>query len=448
MEKVHRSGADLAGIFRQMGDMPDVAGQGEPVIEAVPVAPERSRRSLIMRLLKAILRRVWYVARPFARGPAHRLRQFMTESLRQDIQVAREALRQDVVNTQTWAHGESQAMAATLARDLLIVREAVTRESRVVHAMLSDSTRHALDKEARIDALEQRLSLIQTHVDDTAIKLDTAMVQMARVEAYALKTMQREAIPVARGRIMIRSAVGYMVLSDEDTALLAQMIDQGELEPGVRRLIERLVKPGMTFVDIGANIGMHTVVAGKIMQGRGRIVAFEPLPATAAMLNENIWNNGLSGLCEVHVSALADSSGERTLFLGKTSGHHSLFPLEEADSGKDHVAVRVETLDEVLSAETHVDLIKIDAEGAELEIIRGASEILRSNPQILMIVEFGASHLQRVGRSVAEWLHVFSALGFDWQAIDDVSGELFHLSEDELMDRGAVNLLFARPTAN
>lgn len=447
MEKIHRREANLGGVFRQVGSDPSVSPgvTGGGIASPLAAAGWKAR---LRPALRAVARPVWRLVKPFARGPMHRLRNFMQEPQRQEIQAARDALRQDIINTQTWAYHETQALTATLAREMLAVREVVASEFSRVQVGLRQNLAEPIATPAAVvttdPAVGDRFLRIDARLDDMLGRLD-------RIEAYALRSAMREAVPVGNGRVMVRSSVGYMVCEASDTALLAQLLERGELETGTRLLIQATLRPGMTFVDVGANIGMHTVAAGGALKGEGRIVAFEPFPSTAALLDENIWNNGLSEICEVHVAAIADGQDERSFFLGRTSGHHSLYPLDKTavrGGGAREVRVKVDTLDEVLGAETHVDLIKIDAEGAELDVVRGAKGILATNPDIALIVELGSSHLARTGHDLAGWLGEFSALGFQWSAVDELTGELSAISMAELKRRESVNLFLTRHQAN
>src|SRR4030095_11021197 len=103
---------------------------------------------------------------------------------------------------------------------------------------------------------------------------------------------------------------------------------------------------------------------------RGRIVAFEPYPATYRLLQKTLWINGFSEITECHQAAGSNQNANRTLFLGQTSGHHSLYELPPTGlPAQSPVDVAVLRLDDVLGRTAKVDLLKIDAEGAELEVL-------------------------------------------------------------------------------
>lgn len=271
--------------------------------------------------------------------------------------------------------------------------------------------------------------------------------RLQRIESYALHAAQRVAVPGASGETMVRTAVGYVLCAGSDHALIASLLESGELERGTRLLIERLLRPGDTFVDVGANIGMHTLAAARAVQGQGRVVAFEPYEPTARLLAGTVWLNGLANVVEIHQAAVSRAPGTQALHIGATSGHHSLFELQDAGVAARTVDVPVVRLDDALGAGTLVQLLKIDVEGAELDVVEGARELVRANPSAALIVEYGRSHLQRTGRSTADWLQPFGELGLEYKVIDGETGALSPCSERELERLEAVNLLFARADA-
>lgn len=268
--------------------------------------------------------------------------------------------------------------------------------------------------------------------------------QLDHIENYALAAARRVAVNCGNGRIMVRSSVGYVFCSSNDAALLASLIEAGELESGTRLLIERLVQPGMTFVDVGANIGLHALAAARAMRGMGRVVAFEPYGPTRALLAESVFINGFAGIVEIHEAAVSSQSGMHAFYLGKTSGHHSLYALEESGAAGEAIEVPVVTFADVIPRETRIDCIKIDVEGAELEVLKSARPFIESNPDIALIVEFGPSHLTRAGISVDDWFDRFAAMNLDYQAIDLIEGTLSCFDPQALAQLESANLLFAR----
>ncbi|HYG27335.1 MAG TPA: FkbM family methyltransferase [Caulobacteraceae bacterium] len=140
----------------------------------------------------------------------------------------------------------------------------------------------------------------------------------------------------------------------------------------VKAIRERL-RPGDTFVDAGANIGFYTVMAAHLVGPRGRVIAFEMMPDTAAILRRHVEMNGLTNVTVVE-QALSERAGEAVeahVVDGKF-GQASL----SSDKGGRSISVATTTLDLALSDVSSVRLMKMDIEGAEERALRGAEQAL------------------------------------------------------------------------
>jgi hypothetical protein len=113
----------------------------------------------------------------------------------------------------------------------------------------------------------------------------------------------------------------------------------------------------------------------------------------------------------------------------------------------DRVEVRTVRLDDVVEPDLCVTLLKIDAEGAELDVLSGAAATVGNSPDIVLIVEYGPSHLRARSLDGAAWLAAFEAFGFEYRAIDPVTGTLTRRSLAELEAEQSTNLFFARPAS-
>ena len=295
----------------------------------------------------------------------------------------------------------------------------------------------------KFDRIEQLL------LEETKARAETVLADLQkldRIEQYALATARRFAVNCGGEQVLVRTEVGYLLCSGADQALLSILIEAGELEPGTRRVIQRILKPGDVFIDVGANVGLHTLAAAKAMEGRGKIIAFEPFAETARLLEASVWLNGFSSITEIHQAAVSTASGSQLLYLGATSGHHSLFPLY-AETGEHSKSVQVPLvkIDDVIDEKQPVALIKIDVEGAELQVLETAGQTILRNPAIAIIAEFGRSHLQRTGHKSSEWIGAFTSLGLDYRAINEQTGSLEIWSIDQLEGVDSINVLFVRP---
>lgn len=141
-------------------------------------------------------------------------------------------------------------------------------------------------------------------------------------------------------------------------------------------LLLHLLRPGDLFVDIGANVGSFTVLASKVCGAR--TVAFEPDPTTVVKMRRNLVANEIEHLVELHQIALTDHTGEVSFTENLDSTNQII------DTGGR--VVRCDRLDNVLAGH-HPVLIKIDVEGAESQVLRGAPEVLKSASLIAIEVE-------------------------------------------------------------
>lgn len=184
------------------------------------------------------------------------------------------------------------------------------------------------------------------------------------------------------------------------------------IEADVSGYLLASIKPGATFLDIGANIGFYTVPAA----AKGAAVhAFEPCSDTADRLERNIQLNSLTGIA-VNRLALDEKRGTALLNVGQRSnmGQSSI----AVQTGGTSETVSVTTLDDYAENLAAVDIIKIDVEGAEERVLRGAqSTLARFSPRIFM--ELSTSFYDRHGLSVNGTFEFMSALGYHSYYIED-----------------------------
>ncbi len=393
MNKILRNNIDVEVAFSSADrcQLKEVAPASSSSSIESALAKQRSKgvRVRIKATLRPVAQFLYHLVKPVLRPILFRFRRYITESLRQDIIL-------EIQRASTNTHREVQAASESLRTEILNA-----------YALLSP----------RIEQIEQ----------------------------YSFASARRVAINCGPGEVLLKTSVGYVLCSSTDHALLACLIETGELELGTRLLIQRFLSPGDVFVDVGANLGLHTLAAARSMQGLGKIIAFEPFEPTMRLLEKSVWMNGFSEITEIHQAAVSNHTGNQQLFLGSTSGHHSLFPQDSSNGvSLKPVEVRLVRLDEIILAGQKVDLIKIDAEGAELEVLESAAAVILSNPDVALIVEFGLSHLKRVGHTAQRWLEAFSEFELLYRVINTDTGALEDWSLEKLESTDSVNLFFAR----
>ena len=165
----------------------------------------------------------------------------------------------------------------------------------------------------------------------------------------------------------------------------AGLIVRGTLEPPVQEALRRLVAPGAVFYDVGANVGFFTILGARLVGPGGRVVAFEPVPACARAVANNIALNGF-GHAQIREAAVGAASGrERLLVVGEASWSHLASTGRHADV-HDEIDVAVVAIDELVGTGEipPPDVVKIDTEGAELQAIAGMrTTIERHRPAIV-----------------------------------------------------------------
>lgn len=233
---------------------------------------------------------------------------------------------------------------------------------------------------------------------------------------------------------------GPLLIAASDKKFLVQLADQwGAFEPGTTATVRRLLKSGGSFVDIGAHVGWYTLLAARLVGATGQVWAFEPSPENASLIDKTLFINDVLHLVNLRQVAIGDTSSRAPLHILPVSAESSLLPIEGA---RRSIMVDIVKLDGTLPQDREIDLIKIDAEGSELRILAGMTEILRRNPRCKIIAEFGPSHLKRAAVSAAAWFEAFAQTGRSPTGIDEATGALFPITSAEAEQRHSINILW------
>ncbi|MGO4642518.1 FkbM family methyltransferase [Mesorhizobium sp. 2RAF45] len=175
------------------------------------------------------------------------------------------------------------------------------------------------------------------------------------------------------------------------------------------------LRPGETFVDVGANVGQLSLVAARRVTSSGRTIAIEAHPRTCNFLRGNVRLNGFP--IEIHNVAVGSECGE--LFFTNFRSDDMNFAYAASPRSGSALRVPVATLDSII-CERPVDLLKVDVEGFECDLLQGAAQTLH-NCRCLYI-EDSEPNLRRAGSSRAELYDRLSERGF----------ELFHVRGKQL----------------
>ena len=198
----------------------------------------------------------------------------------------------------------------------------------------------------------------------------------------------------------------------------------GRYEPNEFSGLSRVLKPGMTFVDVGANLGLYTLYAARRVSDNGRVIAIEPSSREMQALRKNMELNSLDNICPLHM-AVSDHAGEVELLVASArhAGHNTLGAFGHDTQLANREKVTIARLDEALESASvgRVDVIKMDIEGAELAALRGAAGTLeRDHPTILLELSDRALNLQNA--TSADVLALLEGSGYETYMFDGTSG--------------------------
>lgn len=176
-------------------------------------------------------------------------------------------------------------------------------------------------------------------------RLIYALISFSPFLTKVFTTMRREGMLLIVRYILpnptnIEGHILFYHKGDADTIVPLSL---GTYEPEVKKTFLQFLRPGMTMIDVGANIGYYTLLAARAVEQSGHVYAFEPMPTTVALLRKNVEENGYSDRVTIVPKAVADKSSQVCIYLNKeTPGASSMFWGHE----KDVVWVESTSLDE------------------------------------------------------------------------------------------------------
>jgi FkbM family methyltransferase len=211
-----------------------------------------------------------------------------------------------------------------------------------------------------------------------------------RAPGYRYQFLDKHGAKLAAKELLpARLPNGCQVLCDLRDHVQRQIWFNGAYEPVETYLFSQLLQPGMTVLDVGANVGQYTLIASTAVGPSGSVHSFEPVPATFARLQEHVELNQLANVT-LNRAALWFEDAPLKLGLAPESadnlGSYSVGAAEVQETAVNALGVRLETY-ALMAKLTRLDLVKMDIEGAELFALQGGRPLFeRFHPLILMEV--------------------------------------------------------------
>ncbi|MBE9127556.1 MULTISPECIES: FkbM family methyltransferase [unclassified Coleofasciculus] len=194
-------------------------------------------------------------------------------------------------------------------------------------------------------------------------------------------------------------------------------------ELSAHQILAEYLGKGDIFIDVGANFGLHTLYAAKLVGNQGHVFAFEPVLSNLKLLQKNVALSGVQQQVEIVSKALSNSSESFLTFYlppEEVAVTASICPSDENIQTTKVANVRLDDYWSNINLPVH--LIKIDVEGAELEVLRGAEKLLKQwQPQLL--IEVHGFALPNFNTSVDELREFLKALGYQERLLE---GDQFH----------------------
>lgn len=235
----------------------------------------------------------------------------------------------------------------------------------------------------------------------------------------AIVNLAAPLLEVGRGTVVrLRDGPQIELLPGQSVSLVTWLF--GVDEPREVAWFRRLVPPGGVVIDVGANIGQYTLIAAQLAGPSGRVFAFEPDSVSAAALWRSIGRNDFGGRVELLRFAVAGRSGEARFKVQSDGTRSRLCPQGKGSCDlSETTSVRTLALDDFVDERglDRLDFLKIDVEGADLDVLRGAERAIRRLRPALM-VEYEPDWLRAYGEQPEVLPTFVEGLGYDCRFVN------------------------------
>ena len=240
------------------------------------------------------------------------------------------------------------------------------------------------DIERRLAAIEARAETIENHARDTR------------------RLVGPWAASLADGKLLVHTLNSLLLIVDStDLIITPQLVCYRQWEPELTELFWNSCHSDTVFVDVGANIGYFTVLAGSRIHagGTGCVIAIEPNPDCCALLERNLIINW--SMCEIalHKVAVGPEEGAVWLTYPANRAANARLSVASDEAGERGFRAPMQPLDALVPEGLAVDILKIDVEGHEYSVFKGAERVIAQSPDIRIVMEWSPKQMKEAGVS-------------------------------------------------
>jgi FkbM family methyltransferase len=258
--------------------------------------------------------------------------------------------------------------------------------------------------------------------------------------------------PVSLTTTGLKQPLSLFIHGEHDLHVSRRLREEGVWEPYESSLILNLLRPGDVFVDVGANIGYFSLLAATVVGSSGQVFAFEPDPGNFELMLASLQYNDLASTVQAVQAALAEEDGEASLYLSDDNlGDHKIYaPSQQRPS----LAIKLLQGSRYLQSRVqHIDLIKVDTQGAEYRVMQGLMPLLQGQQEPpAVLIELTPLSLREAGSSGRALVELLATLGQPFWIVDHIEHRLVSVEAEEMArwcdnvdqcqgDEGFINIL-------
>ncbi|AFZ58969.1 methyltransferase FkbM family [Anabaena cylindrica PCC 7122] len=283
--------------------------------------------------------------------------------------------------------------------------------------------------------IQQNLKLfLQQYCSKTAKKIIPIFLKNANnsEELKYFKFIDADHLQPDECLVEIEGGIKICIKNDLNSLTSYVLLEQGDWFEPEMEFVRKLITPGMEILDIGANHGVYTLTMARLLQGQGKITAYEPASSVVSLLRKGVEANGFTNV-EIINAGLSDCEGEATLFLSTNSELNSL---QQDGLSQQQETIKLLNLDRELEQHNwqKIDFIKLDAEGEEAKILAGGKRFFFEQSPLIM---FELKHGKHINMRL---IQLFQNLGYETYYLVSSIGCLVPFDVNQPVDGYQLNL--------